>query len=136
MASPVDVGTGALVAATAAAFSFGGVDSFHLLMGASCYVVGNWGRAGLKIAAALEAEPPQKYGAYIASACVAPLLGSMCSLMMFLAAHVVGFEGDAPIALVLALSGFRGQEGLQALVSMVSGVVPKTIMQPKTEQKP
>lgn len=137
MATPTDTGTGALVAATTLAFSFGGVDAFHLMMGAACYVVGALGRTGLKIGAALEAEPPDKIGGLIASASVAPFLGAMSSLMMFLAAHMVGFEGDGAIALILALAGFRGPEGIQYIVSLVSSAAPKTLgAVAKQEPKP
>lgn len=127
MTTPTDAGTGALIAAATVAFSFGGVDMFHLAMGAACYVVGAACRAGLKIGAALESTPPQRIGAQIAVLLVSPMLGGFASLVMFLGAHVIGFEGDAAIALVLALGGFRGNEGIQAIVSLVSKSVPEKL---------
>ncbi len=122
-----DLRLSAVIAASFVALSFGGVDGFHLMMGSASYVVGSWGRSAGKVAAALEAEPPQKYGRYIASASAAPFLGAMCSLMLFLAAHMAKFEGDAAIALILAVGGYRGPEGIQMVVSLVSGLIPKSL---------
>lgn len=122
--TPTDAGTGALAAAATVAMTFGGVDMFHLSMGAACYVLGASCRAGLKIGAALEANPPQRIGSHVAVLAVSPMLGGFSSLIVWLAAHVIGFEGDAAIALILALGGFRGAEGIDWLTSIVSKVIP------------
>lgn len=119
--------TGAAIGATAVAFSFGGVDMWHLSMGAGCYVIGAACRAGLKIGAALEANPPTRFGSHIAVFSVSPFLGGFASLVMWLFAHMVGFEGDAAIGLVLSLGGFRGGEGIQWLTSLVSQGLPKIL---------
>lgn len=134
MATPTDAGTGAIVAATAVALSFGGVDMWHLGMGALCYVVGASCRAGLKIGTALEAIPPQKIGAMVAVLSVSPMLGGFASLVTFLAAHVIGFEGDAAIALILSLAGFRGPEGIQWVVSFVSRAIPEKLGGPTNQE--
>ena len=136
MNTPTDAGTGAIVAATAVALSFGGVDVWHLSMGACCYVVGAACRAGLKIGAALEAKPHEPIGAIVAVLAISPMLGAFASLVMWLAAHVIGFEGDAAIALILALGGFRGAEGIQWVVSLVSKAVPDKLGAAKQENKP
>ncbi len=125
MTTLTNTGTGAAVAATAIAFSFGGVDMWHLGMGAGCYVVGAACRAGLKIGAALEATPPTRFGSHIAVFSVSPFLGGFASLVLWLFAHMVGFEGDAAIGLVLSLGGFRGAEGIQSLSLLVSQGLPK-----------
>lgn len=135
--TPTDAGTGALAAASTVALAFGGVDMFHLSMGAACYVLGASCRAGLKIGAALEATPSQKFGAHVAVLAVSPMLGGFASLITWLAAHVIGFEGDAAIALILALGGFRGAEGIQGLVSLVSKAIPEKLGgTAKQENKP
>lgn len=135
MMTPTDAGTGALAAGATVALTFGGVDMWHLSMGAACYFLGASCRAGLKIGAAMEANPPQRFGAHVAVLAVSPMLGGFSSLIIWLGAHVIGFEGDAAIALILALGGFRGPEGIQWLVSLVSKVNPEKMFG-KQEEKP
>jgi hypothetical protein len=125
MTTLTNTGTGAAVITTVLAFSFGGVDMLHLGMGAGCYVIGAGCRAGLKIGAALEANPPTPFGRHIAVFSVSPFLGGFASLVMWLFARMVGFEGDAAIGLVLSLGGFRGGEGIQWMTSLVSQGLPK-----------
>lgn len=136
MSAPADVGTGALAAATVMALSFGGVDLWHLGMGTACYVVGATCRAGLKIGAATEAGQKGIIGRSVIVLSISPMLGAFASLVTFLGAHVVGFEGDAAIALALALGGFRGAEGIQAIVVAFSKLVPAKLGGPSEEPKP
>lgn len=127
MSSPVDAGTGAGVAALIMAFSFGGVDMEHFLLGAGCYVMGSACRFGLKVSSAYEKNEPPRWGACLASLSLSPMLAAFASIALFFAAHIIGFEGDAAIGLLLALTGFRGAEGIQGLVNLVSKAIPEKL---------
>lgn len=136
MTAPTDVGTGVLVAGTAVAFSFGGVDMFHLGMGGACFFVGAACRSGLRLGAAIEAGQRGIVGKTIIVFSMSPILGAFASLVMFLGAHIIGFEGDAAIGLALALAGFRGPEGIQGIVAALSKVIPTKLGGVGEEPKP
>lgn len=127
MNSPLDTGTGAISAAAILAFSFGGVTTASFMLGTGCFVVGSISRCGLKIASAVERGEPPKVGAALAALSVAPMLAAFASMSTFFAAHIIGFEGDAAIGLLLALTGFRGAEGIQGLVLLVSKAIPEKL---------
>lgn len=124
MSSPTDAGTGALTVATVMAFAYGGVSMEHFLLGAACYVVGAGCRTGLKVGAAVEAGQPPRFGSALIMMSLAPFLGAFASLAVYMGAKVVGYEGDAAIALLLVIAGFRGAEGIQWLVSTFSKLLP------------
>lgn len=124
MSAPADVGTNALLGAAFLAFSFGGVTMEHLLLGAGCYMVGAACRFSLKVATALETNQPPNVGRALAALSVSPFLASFASMALYFGAHIIGFEGDAAIGLLLALAGFRGSEGIQKLVALVSKWLP------------
>lgn len=117
--------SGALTAATAAmAFSFAGVSLEHFLLGCACYMVGAGGRFGLKVSKALESGQDPRLSAAIAALSVAPFLAAFASMSLNFGAHILGFEGDAAIAIILAIGAFRGPEGIEYIVSLVSKAVP------------
>ena len=122
------VGSGAVVMAAVTAFSFGGVDGYHFTLGAVCYVVGSMGRYGVKIGAALEAGQPgmwQYVGRCIAAFAISPFLAAFVSMLVYLGANKIGYEGDAAIGIAIAVTGFRGTEGILWLVAALSKFFPK-----------
>lgn len=122
-----DVGTGAITAATMMAFSFGGVSIEHVTLGSACYVVGSACRFGLRVSSALENGTSPKWAASVATLSISPFLAAFASMAVFFGAHIIGFEGDAAIGLLLALAGFRGSEGIQWLVSIVTKFLPEKL---------
>lgn len=136
MNSPLDTGTGAISAAAILAFSFGGVTTASFVLGAACFVVGSISRCGLKIASAIEKNEPPHVGSCISALSVSPMLAAFASMATFFAAHIVGFEGDAAIGLLLALAGFRGPEGIQSLADFVSKIIPEKLGGPAKPKEP
>lgn len=119
-----DIGTGAATGAAIMAFSFGGVTTEHFLLGAGCYVVGAAARACLKLSIAIEAGHPIQMGRALASFSTSPFLGAFASLLTYWAAFIVGFEGDAAIGIVLAITAWKGPEGIQSLSRFVTKLLP------------
>lgn len=132
-----DVGTGAITAAAVLAFSYGGVTMEHLLLGTGCFMVGSACRFGVRVGTALESGAPPQIGRALAAFSVSPMLAAFSSMVMFFASHIVGFEGDAAMGILLALAGFRGSEGIQWVVSIVSNMLPdKLVKAGKQEPHP
>lgn len=119
-----DAGTGAATAAAIMAFTYGGVTTEHFLLGAGCYVVGAAARACLKISVAIEAGQPAQFGRALASFSTSPFLGAFASLLTYWAAFIAGFEGDAAIGIVLAITAWKGPEGIQSLSRFVTKMLP------------
>ncbi len=135
-ATALKAGNGAILLAGITAFSFGGVDGYHFILGAVCYVVGSMGRYGVKIGAALEAGQPgmwQYVGRCVAAFAITPFLAAFVSLLVYLGANKIGYEGDAAIGIVIAVTAFRGTEGILWLVRALSKFAPKGT---EAEQEP
>jgi hypothetical protein len=120
--------TAAGLMATVTAFSFGGVDGYHFLLGAGCYVVGSAGRYSVKIGAALEAGQPgmwQYVGRCVAAFSSSLFIGPFASLLVYLGANKLGYEGDAAIGIGLAVAAFRGTEAILSLVNALTRFLPQ-----------
>lgn len=113
---------GALMAA-----SFGGVTLGHFLIGSGCYFVGAACRFAIKISTAAEANQPVKFAGPMIALSMAPFLGAFASMVMFMAAGILKFEGDAGIGILLALAALKGPEGIQWLVSIVTKAIPQRL---------
>lgn len=136
MASPTDIGTGALTGATIMAFSFGGVTTEHFLLGCACYTVGSFCRFALKVTSALEKGLNPKWAASVGVLAVSPMLAAFASMATFFAAHLAGFEGEAGIGLLLCLMALKGPEGIEYMSSIFSKFLPEKLTGPATEPKP
>lgn len=126
MTTPADAavvaGAGAFLAA-----SFGGVTTEHFILGTVCYMVGSAGRCALKISVAAEGTQDISWRRPFAAFAVSPFLGAFASMVIYLAASICHFEGDAAIGILLALSALRGSEGIQYIVSLVSKFAPSKL---------
>lgn len=121
-------GTGTALLAGFTAFHFGGVDGYHFLLGAVCYFVGSMGRYGVRIGAALEAGQvgmAAYIGRCLAALSITPFVGAFASMLVYLGANKIGYEGDAAIGMGLAIMAFRGTEGILWLVGALTKFLPK-----------
>lgn len=132
-----DMGTGAATGAAIMAFTYGGITVEHFLLGMGCYVVGSACRFGTKVGTAMEGNQPISIGRALVAFSVSPLLGAFASMVMFLGSHILGFEGEAGIGIILLIAGWKGPEGIQWLVGIVTKAMPEKFGgDPKPEKKP
>lgn len=118
------------------ALSYGGVSAGHFLIGSGCYMVGACCRFAIKISKAAEANEPVKFAGPMIVLCMAPFLAMFSSMVVFMAAGVLHFEGDAGIGLFLAVSATYGWEGIQWIVSIVSKALPQRLGGAEQETPP
>lgn len=140
MADPASGGgavIGAATLTTAMAFMPLGVSLTTLVVGGACYFAGASARTGVVLQKALEGStsPVNAQRAIAALLCSIPI-AAVASCIVFLAAHVMGLQADAALGGLLLVSGFRGPEGIQAIINAFSSVFTRILPAPKPDDKP